>query len=360
MSKKVIVAMSGGVDSSVVAAMLKKEGYDVIGIFMNFWKDSNSDTKYENKCCSLESIQSARAVAWVIGIPFYVINVQNEFKKRVVDYFLDEIKMGNTPNPCVACNKEIKFKLLLEKMIALKADYVATGHYARIMKHKTWDMEHKFGLFEAKDKSKDQSYFLYKLDQKELSKILFPLGDYTKVEVRKMAKKFGLPVYDKEESQDICFVPKKGYENFLRKMLRLKKGKICDFQGKTLGTHEGLPLYTLGQRKGIKIGGRGPYYVVEKDFKRNTLVVGNEKDLFKSELKIKNVNWIWKKPKFPLKTLVKIRYKSLPAYGIIDMDKKYQIKILFDNPQRAVTPGQSAVFYGENGEVLGGGIIDNF
>lgn len=355
MSKKFLIAMSGGVDSSTAALILKKKGFDVQGIFLDFFDDK-------------KNINEAQNIAKIIGIPLKVVHVAKYFEKKIMKYFLDELQKGNTPNPCVVCNKEIKFSILLEQLEKMKANFVATGHYARIREFKSQpcllaDRKSKvksFRLFEAKDKSKDQSYFLYKLDQKELSKILFPLGDYTKVEVRKMAKKFGLPVYDKEESQDICFVPKKGYENFLRKMLRLKKGKICDFKGRILGIHEGLPLYTIGQRRGIKIGGRGPYYVIQKDFKRNTLVVGNEKDLFKSELKIKNVNWIWKKPKFPLKTLVKIRYKSLPAYGIIDMDKKYQIKILFDNPQRAVTPGQSAVFYGENGEVLGGGIIDNF
>jgi len=340
--KKVIVAMSGGVDSSVVAAMLKEKGYKVVGIFMNFWKDISLDKNYENKCCSLESIQSARNVAQILGIPFYVLNVQDKFKKKVVDYFLDELKKGNTPNPCVVCNKEIKFKILFEKMLGLKADFIATGHYARI----------KNGLFEAKDKNKDQSYFLYRLNQRHLSKILFPLGNYTKLEVRKIAKKFKLPVHDKKESQDICFIPANGYENFLAKMLRPKKGLIKDSNGIILGKHKGLPFYTIGQRKGIEIGGRGPYYVTRKDFKRNTLIIGSENQLFRQKMKLKNINWITNKPNFPFKALVRTRYRSTPVYATINKDR-----VEFEKPQRAITSGQSAVFYSKKGEVIGGGII---
>lgn len=360
---RVLVAMSGGVDSSVVAAMLKEEGYDVTGVFMNFWKDVSLDEKYENKCCSLESIQSARNVAQIIGVPFYVINVQDEFKKEVVDYFLEELKKGNTPNPCVVCNKEIKFKILLQKMLEFKANYVATGHYARICEVKSQRSKvKKLRIFEARDKSKDQSYFLYKLNQGELSKIIFPLGDYAKVEVRKIAKKFKLPVHDKKESQDVCFIPEKGYENFLAKMLKLKKGVIKDSNGIVLGKHDGLPLYTIGQRKGIKIGGNGPYYVIRRDFKQNSLIVGSEKELFSQGMKLKNMNWIAEKPKFPSKILVRTRYRNPLVCGIIDMDTKYDIrntryKILFDKPQKAVTSGQSAVFYSKEGEVIGGGTI---
>lgn len=352
--KKVIVAMSGGVDSSAVAAMLKKEGYKVIGVFMNFWKDSVSDKKSENKCCSSESIRSARNVAQILGIPFYVLNVQDEFKKKVVDYFLDELKKGSTPNPCIECNKEIKFKILLEKMLLLKADYVATGHYARIKK----SVDHRLrimncGLFQAKDRDKDQSYFLYTLNQKQLAKILFPLGEYFKPEVRKIAKRFNLLVHDKEESQDICFIPEDGYEKFLVKKLKLKKGDIVDSEGNMLGNHDGLPLYTIGQRKGIKIGGKGPYYVVQKDHKRNSLVVGEEKNLFAKKMKLKKIHWIAQEPEFPFESLVRTRYRSMPVYATI---KKNGAD--FEKPQRAVTPGQSAVFYSKKGEVLGGGIIE--
>ena len=365
-NKTVIVAMSGGVDSSVVAAMLKKEGYDVVGVFMNFWSadaealaDKKDSTYRENKCCSLESIQSARSVAQVIGIPFYVINVQNEFKKKVVDYFIDELQKGNTPNPCVMCNKELKFKVLLEKMLELKADLVATGHYAKIIKHRTWNMEQEFRLFGAKDKSKDQSYFLYKLGQKELSKIIFPLGDYKKTEVRKIAKNFGLSVHDKKESQDICFISEKGYENFLKKHLKIKKGKIVDLKKNILGFHKGLPLYTIGQRKGIEIGGEGPYYVIRKDFEKNELIVGAEKDLFTDKIELKNVNWIGDEPKFPFKTLLRTRYRNPLVYGIINKSRNTGYKILLDEPQKSITSGQSVVFYSKKGEVSGGGIIKN-
>ncbi|MDO8529126.1 MAG: tRNA 2-thiouridine(34) synthase MnmA [bacterium] len=353
LNKKAIVAMSGGVDSSVVAAMLKKEGFDVVGIFMNFWKDASLGKNYENRCCSLEAIESARKIAQIIGIPFYVLNVQNDFKKKVVDYFLDELKKGNTPNPCVVCNKEIKFKVLFERMLALKADYVATGHYARIkriMNHESRSMD--FRLLEAVDKNKDQSYFLYNFSQKQLSKILFPLGDYTKIETRKMAKKFGLPVYDKKESQDVCFIPEKGYESFLRKHISFKKGKIFDSEGNILGTHEGLPFYTIGQRKGIKIGGNGPYYVVKKDNNKNRLIVGEKKKLFSKKMILKEINWIREKPKFPFETLIRARYQSPLFHAIINKDR-----VDFEKPQQAITSGQSAVFYSKDGEVIGGGVI---
>ena len=272
-----------------------------------------------------------------------------EIEKNVVKYFLDELKTGNTPNPCVVCNKEIKFKILLEKMLLLKADYVATGHYAQIIKYGKSD---KMGLFEAKDKNKDQSYFLYTLKQKQLAKVMFPLGEYTKPEARKIAKEFKLPVHDKKESQDICFIPEKGYENFLAKMLSLKKGLIKDLNGKVLGEHNGLPLYTIGQRKGIKIGGNGPYYVIRKDSKRNTLIVGSEKELYSKKLRLKNISWIAGKPKFPFKTLLRTRYRSPLVYATINKNE-----VEFKNPQRAISPGQSAVFYSEKGEVTGGGII---
>jgi len=329
--KKIIVAMSGGVDSAVVALLLKNKGYDVQGIFLDFFD-------------SRKNIKDVKIVAKKIGIPLEIVNTSEYFKKKTIGYFLDELKKGNTPNPCVVCNKEIKFKIMFQKMIELKATYVATGHYARIINNK---------LFEAKDKNKDQSYFLYKLNQKELSKMLLPLGDYTKNEVRKMAKKFKLLVYDKKESQDICFIPEKGYETFLKKSLRLKKGKIIDIFGNILGEHEGLPLYTIGQRKGIKVGGKGPYYVIQKDFKKNKLIVGSEKELFSKKIKLKNINWISIKPKFPFETLIRTRYRNLLVGAIINKDGN----VIFDKPQKSVTSGQSAVFYSKNGEVIGGGTI---
>jgi tRNA-specific 2-thiouridylase len=342
MNKKVIVAMSGGVDSSTAALLLKNKGYNVQGIFLDF---------FGNK----RTIKDVKEVSNKIGIPLEIVDASKDFKKKVINYFLEELKNGNTPNPCVVCNKEIKFAIMLKKMLELKADYVATGHYARVIKHKTHNMKYEFGLFEAKDRNKDQSYFLYKLGQKELSKTIFPLGDHTKVEVRKMAKEFGLPVHDKKESQDVCFIPENGYETFLKKDLRLKKGKICDLKGKILGEHNGLPLYTIGQRKGIKIGGNGPYYVIRKDFKKNVLIVGGEKELFGRKIMIKDVNWISEAPKLPSKLLLRTRYRNPLVHGIINKDTRYEI--LFSKPQKAVTSGQSAVFYSKEREVIGGGTI---
>jgi len=294
--QKIVVAMSGGVDSSVAAALLKKQGYYVIGIFMKFWKDGKSN---QNRCCSAESEKWARLVAKKIDIPFYVLNVEKEFKKNIVDYFLAEYKKGNTPNPCVVCNKEIKFGLLINKALKMGADFVATGHYARTLLGSNLRSATNFfpsagepplplrasgpgttksllpsllpSLFEAKDKEKDQSYFLWQLNQKQLSHILFPVGNYTKPEVRKLAKKFKLPTAQTPESQEVCFVQGATSE-FLKKYLKINPGNIFDKTGKFLGKHQGLWFYTIGQRRGLEIQ-QGPYYVVVKDLKKNNLIV---------------------------------------------------------------------------------------
>lgn len=341
--KKVIVAMSGGVDSSVAVALLKNRGFDVSGIYFSFLRNESG-------------VDEVKKIAKFFEVPLKVVDVSKKFEKIVIEYFLDELKVGNTPNPCVVCNKEIKFKLLFKEMKTLKADYVATGHYARIQKKKDGKSKTiSYKLFEARDKNKDQSYFLYRLTQKELAKIVFPLGNYTKPKIREIARKTGLSIYDKEESQDICFIPSGGYEKFLKENLNLKKGEIVDLKGKTLGIHEGLPLYTIGQRKGIKIGGNGPFYVIQKYFKKNKLLVANKEEdlgLLGKKISIKNISWINDKVKFPLKALVRTRYRSYPVYAIINNKE-----ITFKEPQKSITPGQSAVFYSKNGEVLGGGII---
>jgi tRNA-specific 2-thiouridylase len=369
---KVVVAMSGGVDSSVAAALLEKQDYDVIGIFLRFWKGPGAG---ENRCCSTESEKRARKVAKILKIPFYVFNFEKEFKKRIVDYFLDEYKKGITPNPCVVCNKEIKFGLLLEKALALDADYIATGHYARtnldwknLTKNPPGEKV-KFRLFRGKDKNKDQSYFLWMLNQKQLSRILFPIGDYTREEVEKLAKKFKLPVLKARKSVEICFI-RTTINDFLKKYLKAKPGQIVDIQGKALGKHDGLYFYTIGQRKGLGlVGGPAfakatagkPYYVLDKDLKKNLLIVTkNEKDLLKKELICKNVNWIsGKEPKLPLKIKAKIRYRHQPTTATITkiLNSKFYI-LKFARPQRAITSGQSVVFY-KGQEVLGGGIIKN-
>ena len=351
--------MSGGIDSSVAAALLKKDSFDVIGVFMKFWKapDKYGLTEGWNRCCSSESEARARKVAKILKIPFYVLNFEKDFKKRVVDYFLDENKKGLTPNPCVVCNKEVKFGLLLRKALKLKADYIATGHYARLGKNQTRQV---YELYKGRDKEKDQSYFLWKLNQKQLKHILFPVGNLTRKEVEKLARKFKLPFSGVKKSQEICFI-KTTIEDFLKRYLKTKPGHIVGANGKILGRHEGLCFYTIGQRKGIGFSG-GPYYVLDKNLRKNLLTVTkNERDLYKKELIVKNVNWIiCREPKLPLKAKVKIRYRHQPTSAIIVKDLKFKIKsyykVILGTPQRAITPGQSVVFY-KNQEILGGGTI---
>lgn len=350
---KVVIGMSGGVDSSVAAALLKKQGYFVIGVFMKFWKEGQSK---ENRCCSVESEKLARLVAKKISIPFYVVNVEKEFKKKVVDYFINEYRAGNTPNPCVVCNKEIKFGFLIKKALLMGADFVATGHYAAIKNGK---------LLKGKDKEKDQSYFLWQLDKKQLDRILFPLSGYTKTQVRSLAKKFGLATAKTPESQEICFVQNTA-NDFLKKYIKAKPGKAIDEAGKVLGRHQGLCFYTIGQRKGLKIdqgsafakssGETKPYYVVSKDSKNNNLIISKkEKALEGRELVAGSINWILPQ-KLPLSCQIKIRYRSKLAKARILKYKKNNLKIIFQKPQRAITSGQSAVFYKGN-HLLGGGVI---
>lgn len=345
---KVIVAMSGGVDSSVAAALLKKQGFEVIGIFMRFWAAPDEEvSEATNKCCSLEAYNDARRVANKLGIPLYTLNMKLPFKKLVVDYFLKEYQSGRTPNPCIECNRFIKFGELLRKAKALGADYVATGHYVKVSGKK---------LLKGKDKEKDQSYFLYTLAQDKLKHIFFPVGDYVKPRVRQMAKKFVLPVHAKKDSQEVCFVGA-SLKNFLKKYLRVKSGKIIELEsGNILGKHDGLPLYTIGQRKGLKLGG-GPWYVVQINTKKNILLVSrDEKKLLSKELIMEKVSWVSGiTPKLSFRVKVKIRYKHKEVPCVIKKTKN-NYKIIFSKPQRAVTPGQSAVFY-HGDEVLGGGII---
>lgn len=344
---KIAVAMSGGVDSSVTAYLLKKQGHEVIGVFMHLWADQD-----ENKCCSLESREDARKVAKKLHIPFYTLNLSKEFKSIIVHDFIDQYKRGFTPNPCIRCNKFIKFDLLLKKIKRLGADYLATGHYIKLK---------NLRLYEAKDKIKDQSYFLYQLRQKQIKHLIFPLANYTKKQVYAIAKKNKLIPENKKESQDVCFVPKNKLSLFLNKYIKNKAGNIIDINNKIiLGKHEGIFNYTLGQRAGV--GGKGPYYVVKKDAKKNILFVTNniqDKNLFIQQVSIKDVNWIsGQKPKFPVKYQVKCRYGEKKVVATIDKTVRttLELSIQFMQPQRAVTPGQSIVFY-KNNELIGGGII---
>lgn len=351
--QKIAVAMSGGVDSSVAAALLKKQGYDVIGIFMHFWSDPHYAAKQNiaNKCCSLDAKQDARRVAEALNIPLYTFNLDQDFKKYIIDNFLEQYKYGLTPNPCVRCNQFIKFGQFFKKAQALGADYIATGHYAQIKKDRT-----DYHLLEAKDKAKDQSYFLYRLNQNILAHCLLPVGQYTKIQVRQLAQKFNLPVFQKRDSQEICFVPEKEHYEFLKRHLKLKPGPIISVKGKKLGQHKGLPLYTIGQRKGLELSG-GPWYVVELNLKTNRLIITNnpqEPKLFSDIMYIDDLNWL-QKIKLPAKLEVRIRYLHKNQKATISQEKKL-IKVQFTKKQRAITPGQSAVFY-KNREVIGGGII---
>ncbi len=346
--------MSGGVDSSVAAQLLKNQGYDVAGVFLHFWKDETMGPGAENRCCSLESLLDAKAVANKIGIPLYTFNFSEPFKKAVVDNFLSEYKAGRTPNPCVVCNKRIKLGLLLKHARALGFDYVASGHYLNIKK-----VGRGYQLFKAKDKNKDQSYFLYTFTPDELAHLMFPLGNYTKPQVRKLAAKFKLTVAAKPESQDICFLSG-SHNNFLKKYLKLIPGDIRILgTNEKIGEHQGLPLYTIGQRRGL-VGGTGPYYAAKFDYKKNILYVvknWNENILYEEGLIAKKVNWLsGRAPQRAFKCGAVIRYGHPAVSCMVSPKNKTDYLVIFNKSQRAVTPGQSVVFYDKQ-RVLGGGII---
>lgn len=365
--------MSGGVDSSVAAKLLKDQGYDPTGIFLHFWKEEVEGEQKENKCCSTKALMDARGVANRIKIPFYTFNFYDIFKEKIVDNFISEYEEGKTPNPCVRCNRYVKLGLLIERAKELGYSHVASGHYARIKKEipNSKLQIPKIRLFRPKDKEKDQTYFLYALTQEQLRHLLFPLGDYTKDEVRVMAKKAGLEIAEKKDSQEICFISGSSHNDFLKRNLVLKKGQIKILESdKVVGEHLGLPLYTIGQRKGIEIGGIGPFYVAKLDYKTNTLYVVNDANhpaLHEKSLKASDVNWIsGEKPEMPLKCEAVIRYRHKPVKCTVAPisppfkkgTRGIDYIVEFDEPQRAVTPGQSVVFY-DGDEVLGGGIIES-
>jgi tRNA-specific 2-thiouridylase len=363
----VIVALSGGVDSSVAAALLKEQGFKVSGVFMILWGD-------RNKFCSLESQRSAALVAKKLKIPFRILNLKAPFKKRVVDYFVQEYQKGRTPNPCVVCNQTIRFRLLLDKVKNLGGDFLATGHYVRSAKRKAQSEKCKeqsakehCKVLRARDKNKDQSYFLYTLTQSQLKNLIFPLGKYKKEKVIKLAKKFGLDkLVNQRESQEVCFV-EKSLNDFLStqvcsksKSASCQSGEIKDVNTrKVVGQHQGLIFYTIGQRSGLGVGGGRPYYVTKKDLKTNILwVTANPKDknLLRKSLIAQKISWIsGQKPKFPLKVKAKIRYRHEPALARV-VSLGSHLQVVFAQPQRAITPGQSVVFY-QGEEMLGGGVI---
>jgi len=362
----VAVGMSGGVDSSVAAALLKKQGYEVIGVYFITSDQTTSGKIRDNICCSLESMMDARKVAQQLGCKFYTVNLRTVFKEKVFDDFIKEYESGRTPNPCIHCNKFVKFGEALRKVKLLGADYLATGHYARIkktLKHKNiktgkQESRYIYRLFEGKDKNKDQTYFLHTLGQDQLAHIMFPLGKLTKPKVRKIAAKFNLPTASKVESQEICFIPDGDVANFLRQHIDFKSGDIFDIETKEkVGEHDGLQAFTVGQRKGIGLPG-GPWYVAKLDIRKSVLYVTKNIDLiYKKQMKVRNIHWIVGESKLPAKIQVKIRYNSDPVAVTVQSKEGDDYIVEFDKPQKAITPGQSAVFLKKD-ECLGGGIIE--
>ena len=422
---KIMIAMSGGVDSSLTAALLHEAGHDVTGVTMHLW-EGDDEHLYESQCCSLEMTEGARRVCAQLGVPYYVFNYQREFRRNVIEYFMSEYAHGYTPNPCLACNRDLKFRFLLERAQVLGFDYLATGHYARIRtvdsqgsgvrgqgsgvrsqrigrqgdketrRPKTEDRRSqiedrssilhppssilhpssqpapcatlvphppspaaRYELLRAVDQAKDQSYVLYMLQQPELARLLFPLGGYTKAQVRAMAVERGLATADRPESQDICFIPDNDYRRFLHEEQpeSIRPGPIVDLQGREIGRHDGLPLYTIGQRKGLGIAVGQPLYVTELDVARNALIVGPREALERRTLDATRVTFVdggW--PDAPFDCLAQIRSHAAPAEAHVTPGERGSIRLAFARPQRAVTPGQAVVLY-DGERVLGGGRI---
>lgn len=355
MKKKVLLGMSGGVDSSVSAILLQKQGYEVIGCTMKLWEPRDDE---ESTCCGSQAVYDAKRVCDQLGIPHYTINCKKEFKEKVVDNFIQEYKEARTPNPCVECNKYLKFGVFYKKARELGCDYIATGHYASI---EFSDKYQQYVLKKSKEEKKDQTYFLYTISKEKLQHIIFPLQDYTnKDDTRRLAEENNLAVAQKKESQEICFISDNNYQGFLKKYgnHRNQVGNIVLKNGEVLGQHQGLINYTIGQRKGIGISYPEPLYVLQLDKEKNEVIVGTENGLYSKELQAKELNWLaFEQLKEPIKCKAKIRYRAKEADCILYPDKNDTVKVVFENKQRAITRGQSVVFYDEEGIVLGGGKI---
>ena len=339
--KRVAVAMSGGVDSSVTAALLKQAGYEVSGIYMQLWSDPNL----------APTISDLEHICQILDIPFYQLDLEREFHRLVIDCFCQEYGHGRTPNPCIVCNQHIKFGLLLDKALGMGAEYLATGHYARI--ESTPD---GYRLLKATDQSKDQSYFLYILGQRQLQHLLLPLGELSKEKVRRMAAELSLPTSGRSESQDVCFIPDNDYRSFIAQQVSPQPGDIVDIKGKVLGKHNGLAQYTVGQRQGLGLASSEQLYVIELDAANNRLVVGSKDQLLHSVLIASQLSWVsGKAPTEPISITAKVRYKAPEVAAELHLNDRAEVR--FAEPQQAIAPGQSVVFY-QGDVVLGGGVID--
>jgi len=365
---KIAVAMSGGVDSSAAAAILREQGHDLVGFTMQLWNQrrgisvDESGDPLPSRCCSLDDVYDARRVAEELGFPFYVLNLEREFERDVVQPFVASYLDGETPIPCVSCNSRLKFASLDKLAASLGCDKVATGHYARVEYDET---SNRYRLLRGRNLEKDQSYFLWELTQDQLSRAMFPLGEMSKPEVREVAREHSLAVAEKSESQEICFVPDGNYAGFIDRYLESTgsvdqkpgEGEIVDAAGAVVGHHAGIHRYTIGQRRGIGIAGAQPLYVINIDAPNNQVVVGHRDDLLRQEFTAAGVNWVaFATPGAPLRAEVRVRYRHMPAAATITPLEHKRVQVNFDEPQRAITPGQATVFY-RGDEVVGGGWI---
>lgn len=357
MKKTVVVGMSGGVDSSVAAWLLKEQGYEVIGVTMQIWQDESWEESAENGgCCGLSAVEDARRVAETLNIPHYVMNFRKEFQNAVIDYFVREYVRGRTPNPCIACNRYVKWESLLQRSVAIGADYIATGHYARVVRLDNG----RYSLQTAATAAKDQTYALYNLTQEQLSHTLMPVGDYTKEEIRALAEKLGLPVAHKPDSQEICFVPDKDYAGFIERETLGQvppAGNFVTADGRLLGRHKGITHYTVGQRKGLNLALGSPVFVTAIRPETNEIVLGGAEDVLADSLICNRLNFMSREDvREPLPVLAKIRYNHKGTPCVLERSGEEELRCHFQQPVRAVTPGQAVVFY-ENDCVLGGGTI---